>query len=414
MTKSHDGFPGFASRGGDGSTATSAIRVLLVEDNPADALMLKQTLAEAGVQRFAVTHVESMSEAMRVLASEPFDAVLLDLSLPDSRGLCTVEQASEVAPALPIVVLTGFDDEATAIEVVRRGAQDFLIKGQSDGRLVARAIRYAMERKQSEQQLKALNESLEHRVAERTAVATRRAAQLRALASELTLAEQRERRRLAEILHDRLQQLLYAARLNLGGVRRGTLDPELCEVVERIDGLLGEAIAESRSLTMELSPPVVYVGAPQAALEWLARHLDQTCGLAVEIEACPGIRLDSEDLRILLFQSVRELLFNVVKHAGTSRARVSMKECDGDRICVEVADEGVGFDMEQPRRDDSGGFGLFSIRERLELLGGSMEVVSAPGRGTRVTILTPCRPSRRAESNLATAAARIDLLGQTA
>ena len=144
----------------------------------------------------------------------------MDLSLPDSRGVGTVAQVNAAAPHLPIVVMTGLDDEATAMEAVRKGAQDFLVKGQVDGRLLARAIRYAMERKQAEQQLKALNETLEQRVAERTAMATRRAAQLQALAAELTQTEHRERRRLAQILHDHLQQLLYAARLNLEPLRR--------------------------------------------------------------------------------------------------------------------------------------------------------------------------------------------------
>jgi signal transduction histidine kinase len=378
-----------------------AIRVLLVEDNEADAVLFKHILAETGGVRFDVTHAELMADARDLLASRPFDVVLLDLSLPDSRGLQTVEQANAVAPGLPIVVLTGLDDEATGIEAVRKGAQDYLVKGQFDGRLLGRAVRYAMERKEAEQELKALNESLEERVAERTAVATRRAVQLRALAAELTLTELRERRRLAEILHDHLQQLLYAARLNLGSLRQRIPEGDLAETVEQIDVLLDQALTESRTLTVELSPPVLYASGLKGALEWLARHMEQTCGLTVEFEADPRAEPDSEDVRILLFQSVRELLFNVVKHAGVRRARVTMVKSPRDRLRLVVADEGSGFDVEEFKTGGAAaaGFGLFSIGERLELLGGSMELDSAPGRGTRVTVYAPCHRSGRTEAD---------------
>ena len=215
------------------------IRLLLVEDSAADADLLKHALAEASAESFQVTHVEMMAEAVHRLSNDSFDAILLDLSLPDSHGVKTVPQVNAAAPHLPIVVMTGLDDEATALEAVRQGAQDFLIKGHGDGRLVARAIRYAMERKQAEQQLKALNETLEQRVVERTAMATRRAAQLQVLAAELTQTEHRERRRLAQILHDHLQQLVYAARLNLGALRHGNTHESSSEMIDRIYALLG-------------------------------------------------------------------------------------------------------------------------------------------------------------------------------
>jgi signal transduction histidine kinase len=372
--------------------ASTTIRILLVEDNPADALLLKHTLSETDGGRFAVTHVELMAEARQLLAAEPFDTILLDLSLPDSHGLRTVEQVNAAAPGVPIVVLTGLDDESTAIEAVRRGAQDFLVKGQFDSRLLARAVHYSKERKSAEQQLKALNESLEQRVAERTAVATRRAAQLRVLASELTLTEQRERRRLAQLLHDGLQQLLHAARLNLSSVRPRVQEGDLREALDRVDAMLGQSIAESRSLTIELSPPILIDGGLIQALEWLVRHMEQTCSLTVGLGADSGVETESEDVRMLVFNAVRELLFNIVKHAGVSRARITLTQPCRNQIRLVVTDEGVGFDPQALQLGETtSAFGLFSVRERLEMVGGRLEVDSAPGRGARVTIYAPSR-----------------------
>ena len=372
---------------------SSPIRLLLVEDGAADALLLEYMLAEVAEESFQVSRAELLADALRYLTNDRFDAILLDLSLPDSRGVETVVKVNAAAPHVPIVVMTGQDDKATAMEAVRRGAQDFLIKGQVGGRLLARAIRYAMERKQAEQQLKALNETLEQRVAERTATATRRAAQLQALAAQLTQTEHRERRRLAQILHDHLQQLLYAARLSLEALRgRDSTNASTLETIDQIDALLGECIAESRSLTVQLCPPVLHEAGLAAAIEWLGRHMEQTCGLNVEVEADPQAEPDREELRILLFEAVRELLFNVVKHAETGRARVAMKSGLDGRVCLTVSDDGAGCattDQRFEQSHSSSGFGLFSIRERLELLGGRMDVDTAPGHGTRVTVSAP-------------------------
>ncbi len=363
--------------------ATEKTRLLLVEDNPADAILLKYMLAEEAADQFEVVHVGLIAEAVENLRSESFGAVLLDLSLPDSHGIETVAQVNSIAPHLPIVVMTGLDDEATAIEAVRQGSQDFLLKGHVDGGLLRRALRYAMERKQLDQQLKTLNETLEQRVAERTAMANRRAAQLQVLAAELTRTEQRERRRLAKVLHDDLQQLLYAARLSLGSLRNDG-DGSLRKKVDRVDQLLDEAIARSRSLTVELSPPAIYETNLPGALQWLGRYMSETYGLTVEIRAedCGGLLPD--DLRVLFFEAARELLFNVVKHAGVQRATIVLTAAEGE-VTLMVSDEGVGF---APQKDKAtaGGFGLFSIRERLEILGGRMTMESAAGRGTHVTI----------------------------
>ena len=176
------------------------IRILLVEDNVPYALLLQDHLAHAA-GHFEVTHVERMADAVGHLQHGDFEAVLLDLSLPDSRGLATVEQATAFGPRLPIIVLTGLSDEAIATEAVRKGAQDFLLKDQRlDGPTLVRTIRYAIERKRLETDLMGLNDTLERRVAERTEEARRLSMRLRALAAELGQVEQRERRRLAQVL----------------------------------------------------------------------------------------------------------------------------------------------------------------------------------------------------------------------
>ncbi|ADE14594.1 PAS sensor protein [Nitrosococcus halophilus Nc 4] len=148
---------------------SSPIQLLLIEDNPGDTRLVQLALQEAKGTQFEATSVERLSHALPMLRNQPFDAILLDLSLPDGHGLDTLNRVKEAAPQLPIVVLSGLADEELAIEAVKRGAQDYLVKGQGDGQLVGRALRYAMERKQTETALRQAQDELEQRVAERTA-----------------------------------------------------------------------------------------------------------------------------------------------------------------------------------------------------------------------------------------------------
>ena len=217
----------------------------------------------------------------------------------------------------------------------------------------------------------------------------RQRSKLRELASELILAEQRERCRLAEVLHDNLQQLLVAARFRLISLERSA-DPAVKEIAIQVQDLLDQSIRCSRSLTDELSPQILYQGGLVLALEWLAGWMKQKHDLDVEIKADEDVRLESADVRILLFQSVRELLFNAVKHAKVKTAQVQLCRL-ADHVEVTVSDNGSGFDPEaaMPQAGQTKGLGLFSIRERLVLLGGKMEIDSALGRGSRFRLLAP-------------------------
>jgi signal transduction histidine kinase len=216
---------------------------------------------------------------------------------------------------------------------------------------------------------------------------------LRALASDLTLAEQRERRRLAHVLHDHIQQLLAGAKIRLATLGRMETK-ELQKATKDVEELLSQAIEASRSLTAELSPPILQEAGLAAALDWLADWMKDQHGLVVstsiDAQANPG----QEDVSVLLFQSVRELLFNVVKHARVKTARLEMNRRD-DRLEVVVSDDGVGFDPSQVHHEkrSTASFGLFSIRERLRLLGGTMKIESAVGRGSRFTLAAPLQPT---------------------
>jgi PAS domain S-box-containing protein len=242
------------------------------------------------------------------------------------------------------------------------------------------------ERKQAEEQLKDLNEALEKRVEERTMELAHRNLQLRHLTADLTLAEQRERQRLAMLLHDNLQQMLVAAKFRIARLERNSA---IRETAAEISDLISDCIEISRSLTAELSPAVLYTGGLLSGMQWLAKWMGDKHGLTVKLSSREPFERAPEDIEILLFQSVRELLFNVVKHAATKQACVDVAQADGC-IQVKVSDDGAGFDREALQsKGNSEGMGLFSIRERLEYLGGRMEIESAPGQGSRFTLITP-------------------------
>lgn len=242
-----------------------------------------------------------------------------------------------------------------------------------------------------------LAQALEQQVAERTAHEVHRANVVRDLALRLSQAEQRERRRLAQILHDHLQQILVAARLKASVLRRRLPDESLHPTVGQIEALLKEAIDASRSLTVELSPPILYDAGLLAGLEWLGRQMEEKHGLSVEVQGDRDAEPPSEDLRFLLFQVVRELLFNVVKHAQMERATVRLWRKNPEEIGILVADEGPGFDPAALGRNPPSGFGLLDIRERLKWVGGRLEIDSAAGGGARLAVIVPCQAPATAE-----------------
>jgi PAS domain S-box-containing protein len=218
-------------------------------------------------------------------------------------------------------------------------------------------------------------------------------AKLKSLASELTLAEERERRQIATELHDQISQSLVISKMKLKELRESEIGEKLAEGLDGVCEILDRTVAATRSLTFDLSSPVLYeLGLERAVVEWLTEQIRKHYSIKTEFEDDGQPKPLDDDIRVLLFRNVRELLINVVKHANASKVRVSISRANNQmRLCVE--DDGVGFDPSEvaSRTGPAAGFGLFSIRERLEELGGRLKIESTIGQGSKITMIAPLK-----------------------
>jgi len=234
-----------------------------------------------------------------------------------------------------------------------------------------------------------LNEGLEQQLEERTIEVRKQTDQLRAMATELAHVEQRERGRLAAILHDDLQQLLVAARIQISIVNAALLPVMERNALSRANEILSEAIADSRTLIMDLSPPILHGAVLGAGLEWLAGRMAELHRFTVNLSIDRRAEPQTESLRILLFETVRELLFNSCKHSGCASARVKITREQDSWMRVVVEDAGEGFDPKTLNVSMASGkhVGLFRVQQRLAHAGARMALASEPGVGTRVEIV---------------------------
>lgn len=221
--------------------------------------------------------------------------------------------------------------------------------------------------------------------------------QLRRLASEISLAEEKERRRIASELHDGAIQNLALAKIKLGELERGLGREEGSAALDEIRELLELSIHDARSLIFELSPPVLYELGLAAAIEWLGEQFQARYGITCHVLAIQNHAPVNAEIEVVLFQVLRELLVNVVKHANATRVDIALRRLN-DRLSLQVSDDGDGFDAAAAvTGSGSGGFGLFNIRERLQLLGATLEIESGPG--TRITVTAPLASETLAEKS---------------
>ena len=243
------------------------------------------------------------------------------------------------------------------------------------------------EQREADEALRELARTLETRVAQRTQELQHRTQQLQKLTFQLSQAEDRERKQLAEVLHEDLQQLLVAATFHLSLLKRRVgYDPSQQAIAAKVDQILQDAITKARSLSHELSPAVLHHSNLVVIFTWLAGQVQAKHGLIVRVDAFREVIVQSDALKALLYKAAQEMLLNVVKHARVNEARIRVRRV-GRCVCLSVSDHGRGFD---PRKlKETAGYGLLSIRERIELLGGRMKINSARGKGGTLHIVVP-------------------------
>ena len=223
--------------------------------------------------------------------------------------------------------------------------------------------------------------------------------QLRSLTSEMSFLEERERRQFASDLHDCIGHSLIACRMQLDRLESKLTDqnPTL-EFVVKINNLVQEAIQNTRTLTFEISPTILYKLGLVPALEWLIEQFQKNHGLTVFFRDDGLDKPLNSDSKGFLFRSIREILFNVVKHAKINQATLIVKK-EGNQIVVEISDEGIGFDVSRNKKSQASGYGLYSINERIEWLEGSMKIDSSPKSGTRIQLSIPLKRNQNDENN---------------
>jgi signal transduction histidine kinase len=360
------------------AVSTTSVSVLLVEDNPGDAELLRDLLGESDEPSFAVRHVERLRDALALVAEEPFDVVLLDLSLPDARGLETVERVHRAAPHLPLVVLTGLDDEALAVQALQAGAQDYLVKGLVPGAGVRRAIRHARERQRLVDAERRATNARDVVLGVVAHDLRNPLGAVRMCASVLAAAEAPDRERVGELTGVILSSVELMER-----IIRDLLDVSAIEAGRLAVDLARTSVAGVLRTAQVLS-------APLAAEQGVTLAVRSTVGDA-------AVRADAERLQ----QALGNLLGNAIKFTPRGgRVTLDASPADG-AVRFTVADTGRGIAAEhlphvfdrfwqvRETRRGGAGLGLAIVKGIVEAHGGTIGVESVPNEGTTFWIEIP-------------------------
>jgi signal transduction histidine kinase len=350
-----------------------ALRILLLEDSAADAELAEAELLDAGVE-FTMTVVGNKSEFEGELRKSPPGIILSDYSLPGFDGAQALEIAREVAPDIPFIFVTGVLGEEVVIEMLRKGATDYVLKNRLSRlpQAVARAVRETEQRRDNLRSQEKMRRSHD---------------QLKALTGHLQFVREEERTRIAREVHDELGQALTALKLDLSWLlgrlpHERSLQKKIRQMSERIDA----TIQAVRRIATELRPGVLDSLGLSAAIEWQTMDFQERTGIKCDVTIDLKEAIRDKEFSTACFRILQETLTNVIRHSDATQVEVRLAQMDKE-IVLTVRDNGRGIsekDVVHPRS-----IGLIGMRERVARVGGEVFFFGLPGRGTTVTMRVP-------------------------
>ncbi len=385
-------------------------RVIIMAPVGRDAVAIADLLQTRG---FETQILQGLDEFSRQITESASALLLTEEALESARGslILDVLKAQPSWSELPLIIFTSGNEShrtrlldlaaaaAGTVTLLERPVSSLTLMHSVQVALRSRRRQYEVRDLVTE--LATLNQTLEQRVVQRTAEAVDRTRKLRLLSAELSLAEERERQRIAQVLHDDVQQMLMGARLYLRALGKAKNAAKQSRIIKEIEEMLERSFNLTRSLSVELSPPVLHQSGLAAAIEWLATQTRKHDNVQVNVEVDSSANPKAVDVSVFLFRAVRELLLNALKHGNGSPVHIAMTSAGDRKLRIVVADRGPGFDPDalDPEQTGAGGLGLFNIRQRMTSIQGELQIESAPGHGTRITLIAP-RAKRQGKREL--------------
>ncbi len=363
--------------------------LLIMEDENA----LRQTLMEIFEEEgFHVVTAATAEQGIRYLSEKnSLCAAIIDLRLPDAQGANLLERLQIYAEDVPMVINTAYASYESVKEAINIGAFAYVEKAGDPDELVHHVHRAVHRHLQLyANRLEQIVNERTHTLQQANKKLSESEQQLKALVSELTLTEERLKRSIATEMHDEISQSLAISRMKVGALSESVRDLSVQKTLHEVYRELEHALHETRSLTSRLSYPTLgLLGFERAIAEWLSEEIQAKHGIETHFHDDGQSKPLEEDMRAVLFRTIRELLTNAVKHSQAKNITVSISRCE-DTMVVTVSDDGIGYDPEQMNAQ-SKGFGLLSAQEALGCLGGRFVIESCLGHGCKITVTAPLK-----------------------